>query len=56
MEHEHKIVTEEACCPAGTQDCLCRGMDSYVCTADDCPGIGNEVLELLLVSEDYDDN
>ena len=42
--HEDAYV-EKACCPPGTNDCGCRGMDSMVCPNDNCTGISEREAE-----------
>ncbi len=49
---------EKACCPAGTEDCGCKGRDSIVCPNDDCTGLTNEDVEEIAAEQgayyDYD--
>lgn len=44
--HEH-VVTKKACCPPGTQDCDCAGVDQVRCLNPNCDGFPELELDYV---------
>lgn len=54
--HEDAYI-EKACCPGGTRDCGCQGLDTVECPAIDCTGIQDHEVDALFerIIGGYDD-